>query len=174
MTTPSADRSFVAAIVDRVRERTGVQGTQIDLDPQPLPDSLEGPGALPTRATLDSDSPYALLRALTRTAVRAAPAQERDHCSGGLVLDDSEGTKFSGCPKKKHVLLVIGTPRIDTADVLKMASRGRSVPDSHRWVRVLETEFTQGGRTITVSDHVLEPTGTGWRVVRRIELFVFD
>jgi hypothetical protein len=167
---PTADRSFVAAIVDRVRETAGVP---VDVDPQPLPDSLDGPGAMPTRATLDGDSPYALVRALIATAVRAAPPEERDHCLG-LVLDDSLGSQHSGCPKNPHVLLVIGTPRRDTAQLLEMSRRGRVVPENHRWVRVLETEFYPGSRSVTVADHVLEPSNGGWRVVRRIELMVFD
>jgi hypothetical protein len=170
MAIPSADRSFVVAIVDRVRETTEVR---VDVDPQPLPDFLEGPGALPTRATLDSDSPYAAVRALIETAVRAALPEERDHCLG-LVLDDSLGSQHSGCPKNPHVLLVIGTPRRDTTDALKLASKGRPVPDSHRYVRVLETEFTPGSRAVSVADYVVEPSGSGWRVVRRIGLMSFD
>lgn len=167
----SADRLFITAIAERVRESAGLR---VAVDPRPLPDSLEGPGTLPARATPDTGSPYALMRALVQTAVRAAPPRERDHCAGGLVFPDSAGSQHSGCPGEPYVLLVIGTPRRDTAEALKLSRRGRVVHDSHRWVRVLETRFSPGGSTITVSDHVIEPAGSGWRVIRSVELFTFD
>ena len=169
---PAVDRSFVAAISDRVRETTGLR---VDVDPQPLPDSLEGPGALPSRTTRDSDSPYAELRALSATGVRAAPVQERERCAGIFARRDSLGSRHSGCPKSAYVLLVIGTPRRDTTEVLKAAGTGQTIPESHRWVRVLETQFSPGGRGLSVSDYVIEPSGsTRWRVVRSTALFVLD
>jgi hypothetical protein len=88
--------------------------------------------------------------------------------------DDSVGTKHSECPEKAHALFVIGTPRRDTAEVMKMSSRGRVIPASYRWVRVLETVFTADGSSITVSDYLVDSAGGTWRVLRRIEVMAFD
>ena len=161
---PSGDRSFVAAITEHVRESTGMR---VDVDPQPLPESLEGPGAALSRAPFEADSPYAYFRALDRAAIRAAPRQQREHCAGILVFDDARGAKHSGCPKSQYVLLVVGTPRRDSAEILKMLSSGQSALDSHRWVRVLETQFTPQGSVLAVVDYVIGPSRGAWRVLRR-------
>jgi hypothetical protein len=58
--------------------RDSVTRMRVDLDPHPLPDSMEGPGALPDRAAVLRGDAYAELRALLETAVRAASAQERE------------------------------------------------------------------------------------------------
>jgi hypothetical protein len=69
---------------------------------------------------------------------------------------------------------VIGKLRRDTADAQNLASKGRPVPESHRYVRVLETEFARGFRATSVADYVVEPVDGGWRLVRRIGLMSFD
>lgn len=171
-TAPGAgDRSFVAAIANHAAK----SGTmRVVVDPQPLPDHLEGPGAVPTRAALDGESPYAAIRDLEEVALRAASVEERERCAGILVLRDSLGTTHSGCPKQPYLLLVVGTPRWDTAEVRKLSSGGQSVPASQRWVRVLRTSFSTYGSSIMVSDYVIEPLGQKWRVVRRNDVLVLD
>ena len=147
---------------------------RVVVDPEPLPDHLEGPGAIPTRATLDSESPYALIRDLDEVALRAAPVEERERCAGILVMRDSLGTRHSGCPKQPYLLLVTGTPRWDTTEVRKLSSDNQTVAASHRWVRVLQTSLSTHGSSRMVSDYVIEPVAKEWRVVRRVDVFVLD
>jgi hypothetical protein len=146
---------------------------RVDVDPHPLPDSLEGPGALPDRAAVMRDDGFAQLRALDEAAVRAAPADERERCVGRLAPDDSLGSRHSGCPKIPHVLLVVGRPRRDSVWIAKLSSRGRHVPDTYHWVRVLETVFTSDGRSTTVSDYMVD-SGAAWRVLSRLEVMSVD
>jgi hypothetical protein len=173
-TNPSTERSFVTAIADSVRMEKGMP---VVIDPHPLPPSLDGPGGTPTPATMKSDEPMALVRDLMATAIRAAPARERERCDGGWVFENEaeRAAKQSGCPKEPYVLLVVGALRRDSAALKEAARRGHVAAEDHRWVRVLETTMTPTGRgALFQLDYIVAPIGDRWRVLRRIPLMVFD
>jgi hypothetical protein len=172
-TIPSQERGFVAAIADHAQDKWKMR---IDVDPAPLPDSLDVVGQYITRATFVTGEADGVMRALFETAVRALPEREREQCPG--LVDDRDPDlekKLAGCPKESHTLLVIGTPKRDTVAVTTAARRGAPIPDNRRWVRTLEkTMYPRGPGNLTVADYIIERDTAGWRVVERIERIHFD
>ena len=172
-TSPSLERGFVAAIAEQARNQWKMR---IDVDPEPLPDSLDVTGEYFTRATFVGGEADGVMRALFETAVRALPVREREQCPG--LVDDRDPDiekKLAGCPKEKHTLLVIGTPKRDTAAVLAAARNGSPVAEGRRWVRVLEkTMYPRGPGNLTIADYIIELDSGRWRAVERVERMHFD